>query len=263
MIRRPPRSTLFPYTTLFRSSVSVISGSSSTTSSPGFASGAGCGFVVTDAPHERPLQVSLRVTRAKRRRRAAEADRSLVQHRDGRAELFYVGENVRSKEQRPAFSAQSAQNRFHRDPGGGVKAAHRLVEDKEVALDQEAGGKAELLRHPLRQLPHRALEHVALELQFLQQRSSARRVITRPRELEHQLEELAATQVVRRHEALRKVDQAPARLWQAGGDAKDRNAARVVGAEVERALDKRGLARPVGAHQAERLAGRHVEIDAF
>src|SRR2546425_7358486 len=133
MIRRPPRSTLFPYTTLFRSSVSVISGSSSTTSSPGFESGAGCGFVVTDAPHERPLQVSLRVARAKRRRRAAEADRSPVQHRDGRAELFYVGENVRSEEQRPAFSAQSAQNRFHRDPGGGVKAAHRLVEDQEGA----------------------------------------------------------------------------------------------------------------------------------
>src|SRR2546425_10388215 len=133
MIRRPPRSTLFPYTTLFRSSVSVISGSSSTTSSPGFESGAGCGFVVTDAPHERPLQVSLRVARAKRRRRAAEADRSPVQHRDGRAELFYVGENVRSEEQRPAFSAQSAQNRFHRDPGGRVKAAHRLVEDKKVA----------------------------------------------------------------------------------------------------------------------------------
>src|SRR5207247_9451113 len=118
-----------------KASAPGISGSSSTTSSPGFASGAGCGFVVTDAPHERPLQVSLRVTRAKCRRRAAEADRSLVQHRDGRTELFYVGENVRSKEQRHAFSAQSAQNRFNRDPGGGVKDADRLVQDKQVALD--------------------------------------------------------------------------------------------------------------------------------
>src|SRR5712691_9764078 len=225
--------------------------------------GAGGRFVVTDAPHERPLQLSLRVTRAKRRRRAAEADRSPVQHRDGRTELFYVGENVRSKEQRPAFSAQSAQNRFHRDPGRGVKAAHRLVEDKQVALHQEAGGKAELLRHPLRQLPQRALEHVALELQLLEQPLCARRVITGPRELQHQLEELPATQVVRRDEALRKVDQAAARLRQAGGDAKDRNATRIIGAQVERAFDERCLARPVGAHQAERLARRHVEIDAF
>src|SRR5207245_163843 len=55
---------------------------------------------------------------------------------------------------------------------------------------------------------------------------------------------------------------AAARLRQAGGDAKDRNAARVAGAQVERAFDERGLARPVGAHQAERLARRHLEIDA-
>src|SRR5439155_3752605 len=102
-----------------------------------------------------------------------------------------------------------------------------LVEDKQVASETEAGGEAELLRHSLRQLPHRALEHVALELQFLQQPSRARRVVTGPRELQHQLEELPATQVVRWHEALRKVDQAPARLRQARGDAKDRNAARV------------------------------------
>src|SRR5258708_14775137 len=31
MIRRPPRSTLFPYTTLFRSDISVTTGSSTTT----------------------------------------------------------------------------------------------------------------------------------------------------------------------------------------------------------------------------------------
>src|SRR2546422_8388615 len=41
MIRRPPRSTLFPYTTLFRSPTSPCSGASPTRSSRGSSCGAG------------------------------------------------------------------------------------------------------------------------------------------------------------------------------------------------------------------------------
>src|SRR5258708_33163054 len=44
MIRRPPRSTLFPYTTLFRSTMGMIS------MKPGSASGAGCSSSVTVSP---------------------------------------------------------------------------------------------------------------------------------------------------------------------------------------------------------------------
>src|SRR5258705_7749550 len=47
MIRRPPRSTLFPYTTLFRS-VAVLVASSASLAAPAFASGYG------PAPFYRP-----------------------------------------------------------------------------------------------------------------------------------------------------------------------------------------------------------------
>src|SRR5207302_2406743 len=63
-------------------SASVISASSSTTSSPGLASGAGCGLLVTDASHESALQVGLAVARAQGLRRAAEAQPRALEHRD-------------------------------------------------------------------------------------------------------------------------------------------------------------------------------------
>src|SRR3981189_2032275 len=59
--------------------------------------------------------------------------------------------------------------------------------------------------------PPRKQEASARARRLLGQPLRARRVVTGPRELQHQLEKLPATQVVRRDEALRKVDQAAAR----------------------------------------------------
>src|SRR5258705_5799803 len=47
MIRRPPRSTLFPYTTLFRSGITIVSPGTGYTSAPTVAiGGPGSGFTV-------------------------------------------------------------------------------------------------------------------------------------------------------------------------------------------------------------------------
>src|SRR3712207_8484921 len=69
MIRRPPRSTLFPYTTLFRSEPSVVGRRRSLSALP---SERGV------RPHRRGAPPSPRAERAQRRRRAARraADRS-------------------------------------------------------------------------------------------------------------------------------------------------------------------------------------------
>src|SRR3712207_8239141 len=63
MIRRPPRSTLFPYTTLFRSRgprSSGASGSSSTTGSPPGGHGRRNGCHDTDRPVRTPARTARR-----------------------------------------------------------------------------------------------------------------------------------------------------------------------------------------------------------
>jgi len=56
--------------------------------------------------------------------------------------------------------------------------------------------------------------------------------------------------------------EARARARLAARHAEDLHAAGVRSAEIEHALDQRGLAGAVGAHQAEGLARRHLEVDA-
>src|SRR5438552_8974295 len=147
-------------------SASVISASSSTTSNPGLASGAGCGLLVTDASHEGALQVGLAVARTQGLRRAAEAQPRALEHRDRGAEFVHVGEHVRSEEQGATLRAQALQYRFHRHPRGGVKAAHRLIEHVELTLERKTAGESELLRHTLGEAAHRPRQRVALELEL-------------------------------------------------------------------------------------------------
>src|SRR5258706_13669322 len=240
-----------------------MSGSSSTISRPGFALalGAVCGWF-THAPHEGGFQARLAVARAELGGRAAKAHAAALEHRDRRAELLDVGEHVRGEEQRAALGVQTPQHALDRDARRRVEAAHRLVEHIEAALGAEAGGEAELLRHAFGEAPHRPLERGALELELVEQARGARRVVALAGEAEHRAQELLAAQVVRRHEALGQVGENEAARRIARGRAEDFEAAGVAAAEIEEAMDERGLAGAVGADQAERLAGRDLEIDA-
>src|SRR3712207_7005944 len=62
MIRRPPRSTLFPYTTLFRSrrAVNGASGSSRLTSARRTSAGTGAGFDIDTTTRRRDASPQLR-----------------------------------------------------------------------------------------------------------------------------------------------------------------------------------------------------------
>src|SRR5688572_31526533 len=118
-----------------------MSGSSSTTSNTG--------LLFTNASYEGLLEAGFAVAPAQLGRGAAKAHAAFLDDGDGGAQLLHVGEDMRGEEQGPALGREPAEHRFHRDPGGGVKAAHRLVEHVQVALQQERRGEAELLRHAL------------------------------------------------------------------------------------------------------------------
>src|SRR5207247_3315266 len=178
-------------------SASVISASSSTTSSPGLASGAGCGLLVTDASHEGALQVGLAVARAQGLRRAAEAQPRALEHRDRGAQFVDVGEHVRSEEQGAALRAQALQHRFHRHPCGRVKAAHRLIEHVELALERKTAGQPELLRHAFGKLAHRPRQRVALELELGGEARGACFVIRGAGERRERAQKLGAGEIVR------------------------------------------------------------------
>src|SRR5260221_4030040 len=156
-----------------------MSASSSTTRSPGRA---GVSGLVTDAFHEGALEAVLAVTRAKRLRRAAKPQPRALEHRDRRAQLVDLSQYMGSEEQRAALRAQALQHRFHRYPRRRVKAAHRLVEHVELALQHETARPAELLRHAFRQAAYPALQRIALELELRRHAHGAGLVLVRSRE---------------------------------------------------------------------------------
>src|SRR5688500_19044742 len=83
-----------------KASVSVMSGSSSTTSSAGFSLGDACGLVIADAFEEGALEVALGVALAQRAGAAAKAHAPALEHADRRAQLLHVGEHVRGEKER-------------------------------------------------------------------------------------------------------------------------------------------------------------------
>src|SRR5256885_4698720 len=70
MIRRPPRSTLFPYTTLFRSFVQTLGGNSTVDECEG-----GCWSARSRVPRRSGLPGSVVVESSARHRHAVRADR--------------------------------------------------------------------------------------------------------------------------------------------------------------------------------------------
>src|SRR5688572_24240836 len=244
-----------------KASVSVISGSSSTTRRAGFGLGDACGFVISDASQEGTLQISLGVALAKRARAAAEAHAPALQHADGGAEFLDVGEDMRGEEKRAALGGKASQHGLNRHARRRIEAAHRLVQHIQVAWHGEAPGEAELLRGAFGELAHRLVEHAFLELELRKERRDASRVIASTAELEHHGNELACAQIVRGIEALGQIGEATPCRRILRGHAEYFDRAGVECGEREQAFDECRLARAVRADQAERFARADIEID--
>src|SRR4051812_21078928 len=164
----------------------------------------------TYAPHERLFQARFAILRAQVAGRAVPMHSALLQYRNRGAQLLHVGEYVGGEEKRAPLAREPAQHGFHRDAGRRVKAAHGLVEHVEIAREEKRRSEPELLRHALRQAAHRALEHGGFELELGEQCLRAPGVVAPAEAARQELDELAAAQVVRGHETLRDVGEAPA-----------------------------------------------------
>src|SRR5262245_9590803 len=114
-------------------SVSVIGGSSSTMSRLGLEF-SGMGF---DAFQESALERRVAVVLAQSARRSRESESSVVQDRDLVADFLDVRERMRSEEQSPSFGLELQEQLLRARARLGVEAAHRLVEDVQLAVRKE------------------------------------------------------------------------------------------------------------------------------
>src|SRR3712207_7548659 len=89
MIRRPPRSTLFPYTTLFRSSEGAEDDQLPALAEPLFEVRAGELEQLTDK-RERAKQAKLEVAGAEQQREAGEKDRKSTRLNSSHANISYA-----------------------------------------------------------------------------------------------------------------------------------------------------------------------------
>src|SRR5437764_12368156 len=119
-----------------------MSGSSSTINRLGWRS-SGMGF---DALPEGALQRRFPGAVAQSAGRARVGHRSLVENRDAVADLLDVGERMRGEKQGSPLALEVQEQ----VPGAiaclGVQAAHRLVDNVQIALRKKPGGKPQFLR---------------------------------------------------------------------------------------------------------------------
>src|SRR5882672_10348814 len=134
--------------------VSVVGGSSKKISRLGLAF-SGMGF---DAFQEGAFQRRFLVLQKQVPRRPGVGEPAAVQDGDLIADLFDVGERVRRQQYGPALGFHPEQQRLGASARLGIEAAHRLVENVQVALREETRGEAELLGHALGVVAHGLVE---------------------------------------------------------------------------------------------------------
>src|SRR5204862_222144 len=117
-------------------------------------------------------------------------------------ECVHVRADVRRGENRPAVAMQALERRLHGDPARGIEPAHRLVQDVQVAREEQVRGKAELLRHSLGQLAYGAVEDGRFEPELAELAFGARALVAISAERQRHLDELPALQIVGRRKAL-------------------------------------------------------------
>src|SRR5713226_4353766 len=122
-----------------------MSGSSSTISRLGFAFSA----MSLDAFQEGALKRRFAVALAQSARRADVGGCPQVQDDHVVANFLDVGERVGGKEDGPAIRLELQKQVLRAHARSCVQAAHRLVEDVQIASGKKTGGKPELLGHAL------------------------------------------------------------------------------------------------------------------
>ena len=109
----------------------------------------GTSLFFADALQVRTLEIGLAVARAERPGCVVKAHRAAIEHDERGGELAHIRQDVGGEKDGAAFALQARERLLHGDPAGGVEAAHRLVENVEVALEEQVRGEPELLRHSL------------------------------------------------------------------------------------------------------------------
>src|SRR5256885_2431280 len=264
MIRRPPRSTLFPYTTLFRSSTPPARASRSY-GSP--ASSPSCRLrnrVRTGDRPEEILQLSGGGARLELLRCAVGDDATAVDDDRSGASRLDLLEDVRGEDDRLVL-AHLAYQRAHLvllvriEPVGGlVKDQHLRVVDQRLC---EAGAVAEALRERIDRLPENVLQMAQLDDAAYR---AAPSLAAQSAHLGCELEERQHGHFSIRRRRLRKVAYPALHLDRVflHVQAAHRDRARARGNEAGDHAHRRRLARAVGAEEPQHLALSHLEGDA-
>ncbi len=177
------------------------------------------------------------------------------------ANFLDVGERVGDEEDGPAIRLELQKQVLRADARSCVQAAHRLVEDVQIASGKKAGGKPELLGHALGIGAHGLLESGGLQIERGEHRPHAFLFVSAPEKLQHHRHEFAPGEEIGGGEPLGQEREAGAGPRAAVLDAVDFDRPGIEVAEIEQALDQRGLAGAVQAGEAQALARGNIEID--
>src|SRR5579863_473971 len=75
---------------------------------------------------------------------------ALVDDRSELTGLLHLVEQVRGEEDRPPLTRELTDHRAQLEDAAGIETVHRLVEDQELRVGEQAASDAEALAHPLR-----------------------------------------------------------------------------------------------------------------
>src|SRR6266852_1162473 len=234
-----------------------MSGSSSTIRRLGRGS-SGMGF---DAFQEGALQRRFPVALAQSARRAGISESSPVKDGHIVANLLDVCERMRGEKQSSPLRNELQDQFFRAGTRLGVQAAHRFVQDVEIALRKKAGGEPQLLGHALGISAHRLVEGGDVQVERGEHRADAYLFVSAFEQPQPHRYELATGEKIGSDEPLVQKREPGARLRAAMRDAVDFDRARVEVAKVEQALDQCGLAGAVHTGQAQAIARGNIEID--
>src|SRR5882762_5777959 len=165
-----------------------MSGSSSTISKLGWVA-SGMSF---DAFQEGALQRRFPVELAQSARRAGVGNRSPVQNSDAVANLLDVDERMRGEKQRAPLRLEVQEQVLGAAARLGVQAAHRFVENVQIALRKKAGGKPQFLCHALRIGADRLVEGSDVQVERSEHRTNALLLVSASEQLQHHRYEFAA-----------------------------------------------------------------------